>query len=144
MTLKRLYFFLKWKEGLSPFQIGPPFLCFENGMFNTMKSLSPAPSFSVMGSELQRGALFMGRFMCAGMRTKAGRKLALECHAGDDRGRAFHKPRQGTGARVSPTGLSLEEAARQGRKHQRNLKIVIKQTSSAPWMLLSYAVFQFL
>ena len=85
MTLKHLYFSLKWKEGLSPFQIGPPFLCFENGMFNTMKSLSPAPSFSVMGSKLQRGALFMGRLVCAGMRTKESRKLALECHAGDNR-----------------------------------------------------------
>lgn len=104
MTLKRLHFLLKWKEGFSPFQIGPPFLCFENGMFNTMKSLSPAPSFSVMGFKLQRGALFMGRLVCAGMRTKESRKLALECHAGYNGGCAFSKHRQGNGVQMSPAG----------------------------------------
>lgn len=104
MTLKHLYFLLKWKEGFSPFQIGPPFLCFENGMFNTMKSLSPAPSFSVMGFKLQRGALFMGRLVCAGMRTKESRKLALECHAGYNRGCACSKLCQETGVQISPTG----------------------------------------
>lgn len=114
MTLKHLYFSLKWKEGLSPFQIGPPFLCFENGMFNTMKSLSPAPSFSVMGSKLQRGALFMGRLVCAGMRTKESRKLALECHAGDKQptgGCAFSKHSQRTRVQIPPTGLEPQEGA---------------------------------
>lgn len=136
MTLKHLYFFLKWKEGLSPFQTGPPFLCFENGMFNTMKSLSPAPSLSVMGSKLQQGALFMGRFVCAGMRTKEGRKLALECHAGDN-GR-FQQTEPGN------RGLGCDEAALQGCRHQRNLKRIIKQMRPAPWTLLSYAGFKFL
>lgn len=111
MTLKHLYSLLKWKEGLSPFQIGPPFLCFENGMFNTMKSLSPAPSLSVMGSKLQRGALFMGRLVCAGMRTKEGRKLALECHAGDNRGLGFQQTQPRTGAQASPSEPGPEEAA---------------------------------
>lgn len=104
------------------------FLCFENGMFNTMKSLSPAPSFSVMGSKLQQGALFMGRFACAGMRTKEGRKLALECHAGDN-GR-FQQTQPGNG------GLSWDEAALQGCTHQRNLERIIKQMRPAPWTLL--------
>ena len=114
MTLKHLYFSLKWKEGLSPFQLGPPVLCFENGMFNTMKSLSPAPSFSVMGSKLQRGALFMGRLVCAGMRTKESRKLALECHAGDKQptgGCAFSKHSQRTRVQIPPTGLEPQEGA---------------------------------
>lgn len=77
-------------------------------MFNTMKSLSPAPSFSVMGSELQRGALFMGRLACAGMRTKESRKLALECHAGDDRGGlCFQQTQPGKlGRRFSQQGPS--------------------------------------
>lgn len=61
-----------------------------------MKSLSPAPSFSVMGSKLQRGAPFMGRLVCAGMRTKEGRKLTLECHTGDNRpGLCFQQTQPG-------------------------------------------------
>ena len=147
MTLKHLYFLLKWKEGLSPFQIGPPFLCFENGMFNTMKSLSPAPSFSVMGSELQRGALFMGRLACAGMRTKESRKLALECHAGDDRGGcAFSKHSQENwGADLANRVQAPEEGADpQGCKRQWHLQIIINQMSAARWMLLSCATCQFL
>lgn len=38
-----LYFLLKWKEGLSVSNRTSFSVCFENGMFNTMKSLSPAP-----------------------------------------------------------------------------------------------------
>ena len=60
----------------------------------------------------------MGRLVCAGMRTKESRKLALECHAGDDRGCAFSKHSQGTGAQISPAGPEpREEAAPQGCKH---------------------------
>lgn len=80
------------------------FFVFRNGMFNTMKSLSPAPSFSVMGSKLQRGALFMGRLACAGMRTKAGRKLALERHAGDDWGAGLSANPAGEPGQVPPAG----------------------------------------
>lgn len=141
MTLKHLYFLLKWKEGFSPFQIGPPFLCFENGMFNTMKSLSPAPSFSVMGFKLQRGALFMGRLVCAGMRTKESRKLALECHAGYNGGCAFSKLRQETGVQISPTGPEPRRGHSSGVETHHHLKRSINQVSTAPGMLLSCTTF---
>lgn len=146
MTLKRLYFLLKWKEGFSPFQIGPPFLCFENGMFNTMKSLSPAPSFSVMGLKLQWGALFMGRLVCAGMRTKESRKLALECHAGDNGGCAFSKHCQGTGVQMSLTG---PEPRRRQLFRGTTQQTLPEDKHSIEWVLpprtpLSCTTFQFL
>lgn len=55
-----LYFLLKWKEGLSVSNRTSFSVCFENGMFNTMKSLSPAP-LSLQRAPTPARAPFMGR-----------------------------------------------------------------------------------
>lgn len=145
MTLKHLYFLLKWKEGLSPFQIGPLFCVSKMECLTPWNPSPPAPSFSVMGSKLQRGALFMGRLLCAGMRTKEGRKLALECCAGDKRGLCFQQTQPGNwGAHFSNRAWTRGGGSSLGCKHQCNLKIIINQMSIAPWMLLSCATLQFL
>lgn len=91
-----LYFLLKWKEGLSVSNRTSFFVCFENEMFNTMKSLSP-PQFLCKGLLTPARAPFMGRFACAGMRTKGSRKLTLERHAGDNQSCAFSKHSQQLG-----------------------------------------------
>lgn len=96
MTLKHLYFFLKWKEGLSPFQTGPPFLCFENGMFNTMKSLSPAP-FLCNGLQTPARGSFHGKVRVCRNEDK-GRQEAGSGMPGWRKRPAFSKPSQGTGA----------------------------------------------
>lgn len=119
------------------------FLCFENGMFNTMKSLSPAPSLSVMGSKLQRGALFMGRLVCAGMRTKEGRKLALECHAGEDQGLGFQQSQPRTRAQGSPSEPQPGRQLLRGVS-TRDFTGTISQMSTATWTRFFHATFQFL
>lgn len=56
----------------------------------------------------------MGRLVCAGMRTKESRKLALECHAGDNQptgGCGFSKHSQGTRVQIPPTWLEPREEA---------------------------------
>lgn len=123
------------------------FFVFRNGMFNTMKSLSPAPSFSVMGSKLQRGALFMGRLACAGMRTKAGRKLALERTLPTTGGLGFQQTQPGSQGRFPQQGLNPRAGAGGGGGSpgaQEPAQLEDKQMSTAPWMLLPCATFQFL
>lgn len=90
MTLKHLSISCWNGKKVSLFQIGPPFLCVLK-----MECLTPwIPSplcllFLCNGLPTPVRVPFMGRFACAGMRTKESRKLTLECHAGDSQGCAF-------------------------------------------------------
>lgn len=59
-----LYFLLKWKEDLSVSNRTSFSVCFENGMFNTMKSLSPAPLSLQRAPDSSKGSFHGQVRMC--------------------------------------------------------------------------------